>query len=336
MRKVIVAVVLLAACGVVFAAWRSHRASSANSQTAFELYGNIDIRQVQLAFRVNGKVQEVLLDEGDIVTPGMIVARLDKKPYQDSLMLALALRDVTAAALDKAVNGPRQGEIEEARASVAELAANLDMAELTFERYGTLASTNAIAKETYDQAVATRDAARGRLKAGTEALNLLLEGTRAEDLDAARAEVRAAEASVAAARTSLADTDLVAPSAGVIVSRVREPGAIVGTGETVAVVSLAEPVWARVYVPEPLLGFVNPGRKVQVRTDTDPNKLYQGVIGFVSPVAEFTPKSVETPELRTALVYRVRVVIAEPDTGLRQGMPVTVIIPRQQDPHHAR
>jgi HlyD family secretion protein len=112
-----------------------------------------------------------------------------------------------------------------------------------------------------------------------------------------------------------------------VLSRVREPGAIVAPGETAYTLSLDRPVWVRAYVQEPELGLIRPGQDVQVLTDTRPERPYHGQIGFISPVAEFTPKSVETPELRTDLVYRLRVVIEDADPGLRQGMPVTVRIP---------
>lgn len=322
MKKILV-VILLAAVGFAgFHYWKTKQASAAAGHIT--LYGNIDIRQVRLGFRVGGRLREVLLDEGEAVLPDMTVARLDDTPFQDDLDLALARRDVAAAAYEKAVNGPRKGEIAQAAASVEELRANLDMAELTFERYLNLMETNAISREVFDQVEAARDAARERLRAGAEALDLLVEGTRKEDVAAAGAELRAAEAGVAAAETSLSDTVLAAPAKGVVISRIHEPGAIIAAGETVLVVSLDQPVWARAYVPEPLLGLVNPGKRVDVFTDTRPDKPYAGTVGFVSPVAEFTPKSVETPELRTALVYRIRVTVDSPDGGMRQGMPVTI------------
>lgn len=322
MKKALFVILVLAIAAGVWWYWHKEKTTAENCRVT--LYGNIDIRQARLGFRVGGKLQEVLVDEGDVVAPASIIARLDDKPYRDDLSLAQARRDSAAATHEKAVNGPRPREIAQARANVEELKAALELAELTFERYMALYESKAIAKETFDQAEATRDAAQERLRASTEALELLVEGTRKEDIAAARAELSAAEATVAGSETSLSDTTLVAPAKGVVISRVSETGAILAAGETVLVVSLDEPVWARAYVAEPLLGLVHPGKKVDVFTDTMPEKPYVGTIGFVSPVAEFTPKSVETPELRTDLVYRIRVVIDQPDTGLRQGMPVTI------------
>ncbi len=130
-----------------------------------------------------------------------------------------------------------------------------------------------------------------------------------------------------AAETALADTAIAAPADGTILTRIREPGAIVGAGASVYTLALDRPVWVRAYVAEPDLGRVHPGQRALVYTDSRPDAPYPGQIGFVSPTAEFTPKSVQTTELRTDLVYRLRVVVGEPDDGLRQGMPVTVRIP---------
>lgn len=306
--------------------WYFQSRDAANDELM--LYGNIDIRQVQLGFRVSGRISESLYDEGDAVKPGTLLARLDAVPFNDSLRSALARRDSAKAVLEKAVNGPRPAEIERARATVSERAADLVIARQTFERYAVLVQTSAVSQANLDQATATRDAAQQRLKAARDDLSLMEEGTRYEEIDVARADLRAAEAAVAAAMTSLADTELYAPSNGVIVSRVREPGSIVSTGESVFVVSLDEPVWVRAYVSEPYLGRVHPGQEVAVFHDTRPETPYKGVVGFVSPVAEFTPKSVETPDLRTDLVYRLRIVIDRPDQELRQGMPVSVRVPQ--------
>ena len=148
----------------------------------------------------------------------------------------------------------------------------------------------------------------------------------------AEASLRAAEASVAAAMTDLADTEIIAPSDGQVLSRVREPGAMAAAGANVLVLSLNKPVWVRAYVPEPSLGKIHVGMAVQVYTDSRPGKPYSGTVGFISPVAEFTPKNVETEALRTDLVYRLRIVVDDPDQGIRQGMPVTVVAAKDAGP----
>jgi HlyD family secretion protein len=291
------------------------------------LYGNVDIRQVQLGFRVSGRIAAALVDEGDAVKAGDVIARLDAKPYEDLMQAAAAQVATQKATLDKLVAGPRPAEIAQARAAHAERVADRQNAELVLERSVRLRPSDSVSQAALDQARASRDMAVARVDSAREALRLLEEGTRAEDIAAARATLQAAEANLASAKTSVHDTELLAPADGVILSRVREPGAIVSPSDVVFVLSLKEPVWVRAYVAEPNLGRIHPGMAVEVVTDSAPGRPYQGKIGFISPVAEFTPKSVETPELRTDLVYRLRVVIEKADAGLRQGMPVTVRIP---------
>ena len=291
------------------------------------LYGNVDIRQVQLGFRVGGRIAEAMVDEGDVVTAGTTLARLDARPFQDAVRAAEAQAATQRATLDKLEAGPRAAEIAQARAAHAERLADLQNAEQAFGRARDLRANRTISQASLDQATAARDMAAARADSAREALRLLEEGTRAEDLAAARASLQGAEANLSSARTSLEDTELKAPADGVILSRVREPGAIVTPSDTVFVLSLSEPVWVRSYIAEPNLGRIHPGMAVEVTSDTAPDKPYRGTIGFISPVAEFTPKSVETPELRTDLVYRLRIIIDHADTALRQGMPVTVHVP---------
>ncbi|WP_119274963.1 secretion protein HlyD [Taklimakanibacter deserti] len=296
------------------------------------LYGNVDIRQVQLGFRVNGRVAEMNFDEGDSIKPGDLLARLDAKPYEDAVAAQSAQVANLRATLDKLVAGPRAAEIAQARAQLEERMADFENAKLAYDRAFKLRPGQTISEAALDNARANRDSAQARVASAQQALQLLEEGSRKEDIAAAKASLEGAEANLSAAQTSLADTELKAPAAGVILSRLREPGAIISTSDIIFVLSLDRPVWVRSYIPEPLLGRIHPGLEVNVTSDSAPDKPYRGKIGFISPVAEFTPKSVETPELRTDLVYRLRIIIDEPDQGLRQGMPVTVHVPEPKGP----
>lgn len=291
------------------------------------LYGNVDIRQVQLGFRVSGRVAAMKVEEGDTVHRGQVLATLDAGPYEDSVRAAEAQVAGLKATLDKLVAGPRPAEIDQARAVHDERTAELQLAQQAFDRARQLRPSDAISQADLDQAAANRAAATARLASARESLRLLEEGSRAEDIAVAQANLDAAEASLAGARTALADTELKTAADAIVLSRVREPGSIISPSDTVYVLSLASPVWVRTYIAEPMLGLIRPGMQVEVHSDSAPERPYAGRIGFISPVAEFTPKSVETPELRTDLVYRLRVIIDDADPGLRQGMPVTVRIP---------
>jgi len=291
---------------------------------ALTLYGNVDIRQVELGFRVTGRIAELHVQEGDPVKKGDLLAVLDDRPYMDALDVASADYAARGAELKKFETGSRPQEIAQARANVAEREATLKNAENLVERRQALVKTGAVSREAFDDAVRARDEARARLQSTRETLKLVTAGFREEDIAVATAQLTAAQARVDSAKTSLGDTQLHAPDSGVILSRVREPGAVVAAGATVYTLSLTDPVWVRTYISEPKLGHVVPGMKVRIFTDSAPAEPYTGQIGFISPVAEFTPKTVETADLRADLVYRVRIVVTNPDNGLRQGMPVTV------------
>jgi HlyD family secretion protein len=187
-----------------------------------------------------------------------------------------------------------------------------------------LLAVKAVSTQERDDAEARYHEAEARVKSGEEQLKLLEEGFRPEEITQAKADLQRAEAALASAQLRLDDTVLKSPAAGVVLTRAQEPGAVVSAGATILTVSLTSPVWVRAYVHEPDLGKLSPGTKVRVYTDSRPERPYDGQVGYISPRAEFTPKNVETAELRTSLVYRLRVVVENPDEGLRQGMPVTV------------
>jgi HlyD family secretion protein len=288
------------------------------------LQGNVDVRQVNLAFKVEGRIETLAVDEGDTVKPDQILATLDKRYFDDELRLARARRDNQKAALARLEHGSRPEEIAEARASLAERQAAMENARLALQRREALMKKGSVTREEYDNARTTYKEAEARTHTAEEAFRLAEIGPRQEDIEAARAQLRAEEASVSQAERKLGDSDLIAPGAGEILTRARERGAIVSPGETVFTLTLTSPVWVRTYVNETDLGRVQPDMPAYVRTDSASSKTYRGHVGFISPTAEFTPKSVETRELRTDLVYRLRIVVENPDGGLRQGMPVTV------------
>ena len=228
------------------------------------------------------------------------------------------------AKLAELESGYRKEEVAQARAAVDNAKATLENALRLFDRRKGLLQLKVATQQEFDDATASRDQAEAKLKSAAANLALLEAGYRKEEIDLARANVEQAEGTLAAAEISLADTELKAPTAGIVITRALEPGAVVQTGATVLTVSLTEPVWVRAYIPEPDLGKVHPGMKALVFTDSRPNTPYEGQVGFISPRSEFTPKSVETTELRTGLVYRLRVIFPSGDKSLRQGMPVTV------------
>lgn len=287
------------------------------------LYGNVDIREVELAFRQPGRMTTMDLDEGDAVAAGAVMAQLDATPYREKLAAAEGELRAAQAGLDKLRSGNRPQEIAQAQERVRQAQAASREAERNFTRQNTLLESGASSQRTVDAARAAHDQATADLTSAKAALSLAKDGFRSEDIAAGAARVATAEAALAQARTMLSDTKLLAPSNGTVISRVREPGSMVTSSTPVYTLSLRDPLYVRAYVSEPDLGQLAPGAAVRVHTDSSA-KIYHGQIGFISPRAEFTPKTVETTDLRTDLVYRLRVVINDADEGLRQGMPVTV------------
>ncbi len=323
---ILIAVVLALAVFLLsrrpLATWTGWLPGAARIEPSLTLYGNVDIRQVDLAFDATGRIVELKVEEGDAVAEGQVLARLDQDLYAHAVRLAEARRDAQRSVLDKLEAGSRPEEIEKARADVATLEAVRDNAEAVFRRRSELVTTGAVAQQAFEDARAALGEVTGRLRAARETLALVVAGPRREEIEQARAQLRADEASLELARNRFRHTTLVAPGPGVVTTRVHEVGAIVLPNSPIYTVALTDKVWVRTYAPETLLGMVQPGMPVEVSTDG--GRRYKGWVGYISPTAEFTPKTVETPELRTQLVYRLRVHIDDADAWLRQGMPVTV------------
>jgi membrane fusion protein YbhG len=291
------------------------------------LYGNVEIRQVDLAFNSEGTVTAMHKREGDPAATGEALAMLDDATYRSGVTLAEARRDAAKAQLDKLLNGTRPEEIAQARANLANARAMLANAQVSYNRQTGPAARNATTQQLVDDAKRALDSAQAQVALTQAQLDQAVNGPRVEDIAAARAQLRQSEAAFDLARTQLDRTVLKAPSDGIVMTRVIEPGTVVLPSSTVYSVAITGEVWIRAFVPEPLLARVAPGTEVRVFTDGRPAQPYRGRIGYVSPTAEFTPKTVETPELRTQLVYRVRVRITDPDSGIRQGQPVTIRLP---------
>lgn len=318
-------VLALIAAGLGAGAWYWYTHRPQEDHRLF-LQGNIDVRQVSLAFKVDGRIESLAVDEGDPVKAGQVLATLDKRYFYDDLRAVRAKRDTAAANLARLEHGSRPEEIAEARALTAEREATRNRAKADFARAKELIGTGGMSREDYDLRRAALQLAEAQLESAKAAQRLAEIGPRQEDIDAARAQLDEAQAAVTQSERRLADSDLIAPNAGTILTRAREKGAIVHAGEPVFTLTLTTPVWVRTYVNERDLGRVRPNMAAELRTDSAPDKVYSARVGFISPTAEFTPKTVETRELRTDLVYRLRVIVDNPDGGLRQGMPVTVVL----------
>ncbi|WP_116134571.1 secretion protein HlyD [Tropicimonas sp. IMCC34043] len=325
-KPVIVAIVVLALAAGAGVAWKNGLFAP-EPQSELTLYGNVDIRTVDLGFRVGGRIASMPVDEGAHVTPGEVLAQLDPVPLQQALDAANAEVAAATAAHDKALAGNRPQEVDMARALVTQHEASVKRAELSYTRASRLVASKTISQSDLDTAEADFNEAKAALASARQALSLSEAGSRAEDIAAAAADLAAALAKQDQAKTALDDATLTAVQEGTVLTRAHEPGAIVAAGATVFTIAIDRPVRVRAYVSEPDLGKVVPGATVRLTTDSS-DKTYHGTIGFVSPTAEFTPKSVQTPSLRTDLVFRLRINVLDADDALRQGQPVTVMLDR--------
>lgn len=328
-KRALLALVMIGlVCGVsagLYFYFSSHHRNQ-HAAAFLTLYGNIDLRQVQLAFDDNGRIKHMNVEAGDSVKRGQVLAVLDSRRYQAALQQANAKIAADQAALDRLLAGTRPQEIARLKALVQADEARVHIANLTYQRLQRLAAAQATSKQKLDEARSSLQEARARLKADRESLALAIAGPRKQDIAQARAELFAAEAAQTLARIGVEDSELRAPEAGVIRDRILEPGDMATPARPVFTLALINPVWARVYVDEPELGRVRPGLPATISSDSYPGKHFKGWVGYVSPTAEFTPKTVQAPNVRTQLVYQVRVYVCNPRHALRLGMPVTVVI----------
>ncbi|MFV0244751.1 MAG: HlyD family efflux transporter periplasmic adaptor subunit [Qingshengfaniella sp.] len=326
MKKIlpVVLVLVLAAGGWV---WWTQRTTP--GQDGLTLYGNIDVRQIALAFDGAGRILDLGVEEGDVVSAGQVIGRLDTRALEFQAKAQAATVEAQRQGLLELRKGARVEEVEQAKARVSSAKASATLADIQRDRVARLmaSGSSAASQVEMDRAEAEAGAANALVDQYDAALNLLLAGAREEELAATEARLRAGEAQLELLRFQIDQGVLHAPSDAVVRSRLREPGDMVTAQLPVYALALRQPKWVRVYVREANLGRIRPGMQAQVLSDSFPDQPIAGQIGYISSVAEFTPKVVQTEELRTSLVYEVHVTVADTGDQLRLGQPVTVRIP---------
>jgi len=326
--RAIALLVLLAAGAGGYLYWQAHH----REETKHELYlfGNVDVRQVELAFNSNERIAEVLVEEGDAIEKGQLISKLELERFEFAVDRAQAMLDSQRQVVARLEAGSRPEEIRKAQADVEAAKANSRDLEQTLQRIIQLVPDKAATQQDLDNAQAATQSAKARTEALQASLDLAIAGPRKEDIAQAKAVLKRYEAELALAKHDLSDAHLYSPSTGIVQERILEVGDMASPQKTVYTIALTDPIWVRAYVTEPDLGKLFEGMKAAVLTDSFPDKQYEGWVGFISPTAEFTPKPVETTELRTKLVYQVRVFVNNPQNELRLGMPATVKIQLQQ------
>ena len=332
MRRTLLIVVLLTVLGAAAGlTWWVTRPEGGTRDLV--LYGNVDLRQVELPFNNSGRIAAVLVQEGDRVQRGQVLSRLDTSRLEPQVAQAEAQASAQRQVVERLHHGSRPEEIAQARANVQSAKADAANARRQYERLKTLfegSAGRAVSQEDRDNAKAALDVAEAKLAVNQKALDLAIAGPRKEEVAEAEARLRADEAQLALLRQQLADAQLVAPVDAVVRTRLLEPGEMASPQKPVFSLAIVDPKWVRAYVSEPDLGKVRPGMAASVAVDSSPGQRFDGWVGFISPVAEFTPKAVQTEELRTSLVYEVRVFVKDPSDELRLGMPATIYLSRDR------
>jgi HlyD family secretion protein len=366
--------ILLAGCGL----WNK------NSGNNITLSGNMELTQINVAFKTPGRLIDLPMEEGVEVRQGTVIARLDvdqlqKQRAREQASLAVAESqmvqhktsiqyqkasleadiEIRQAALRQAearlqqlLAGSREQEIRQAKAQTEEARTQHALAKEDWERAQILYKNDDISTSQRDQHKTRFDATGAALQQSEERLSLVLEGPRKEDIEAARAQVEQARASVrfseaarlelrrreeelatrkaqidqaraqlAMVESQIADGVVSSPINGVVLVKSAEVGEILAAGTTVATLGELDKPWLRGYIREQDLGRIKLGTKVKITTDSYPGKAYWGRISFIASEAEFTPKQIQTPEERVKLVYRIKIEVDNPQHELKLNMP---------------
>ena len=308
--------------------YHAHESAMRHERAAhLRLSGNVDIREVTLAFRPSERISEILVDEGDSVEEGQLLARLDAAELALNLQKAKAQTKAQEAVLEKLKNGTRSEEILQAQENVRAAAAASANARGIYARMLEIYETSeGISLQELDNARAAAESAEAKTRAAEAALEEARTGARGEDIQQAEATLAALRAEEERLAHLLTQYELRAPSAGVIRSRLLEVGDMASPAMPVFKLSLIERKQVRVYVSEADLSRIHEGQKALITTTSEADKPLTGTVGFIASTAEFTPKTVETEDLRTSLVYEVRISVDDPDNRLRLGMPVNARI----------
>jgi HlyD family secretion protein len=337
-KRLRILLVVIVVAGAATAWWLTHRTTA--DPHRLNLSGTIEVTQVDLAFKIPGRLLERIVDEGDRVAAGQVVARLDDVDQKLQVARAEAQAASAKAFLAKLESGSRSEEISRARAQLQQARASdmaagsrLKLAQDELARSKNLRSQEVISQQKYDElqtvyetALNSQREATARVRSAKANLDLVLAGPRKEEIEQARAQAAVAEQALALARQQLADTILKSPTAGVVLSKAAEPGAYLNPGTPVITVGQLDQVWLRGYINETDLGRIRLHQPARITTDSYADKEYPGKVSFISDQAEFTPKAVQTFEERVKLMYRVKISLENPRQELKAGMPADAVI----------
>lgn len=323
-KKLLFPLILIAVAAAIVG-WRLTR-GPALPPGVIKVSGTIEVTDVEASFKIPGRILERLVDEGDTVKAGQVLARLDDTDQAHEVAARLAEMETAQAALAELKAGSRREEIAQAEAALERARSDEERVRIDFHRQEALYRKEVVPARELDNARSRYEGGKATVREAAERLALVRKGPRQETIDQARARLRDMEAALALAKARLGYTTLAAPAAGIVLSKNAEPGELVAAGAPVVTIGDINSAWLRAYISETDLGRVKVGQRARVTSDTWPGKAYDGRITFISPQAEFTPKNVQTEKERVKLVYRIKIDIPNPQGELKPGMPADAAI----------
>ena len=320
-KRLIPIVILLAAAiaaGVYFYPRLTKKPAPSNQLT---LSGNIEAHESLLSFKVQGRIVELPVEEGQQVVQRALIARLEDADYKQKVKIDEAGVAVRESNLALTLAGTREQEVKASHQAVLDAQADLAQKNADNDRAQQLYGKDEISAQDRDLAATALKRSAASFAAAQQRYNEAVEGSRKEDIAIARANLAQASANVGLSRINESYTTLRAPAAGVITVRQAELGEMAQPGSPVVTLADLDHIWLRAYIAETDLGKIHWGQQATITTDTYPGKQYHGRISFISSDAEFTPKSVQTYAERVTLVYRIKIDIDNPNHELKSGMP---------------
>lgn len=321
MKRLIPIVVVLAAAVAAAIYFYPRWAKKAAPSDELTISGNIEAHESLVSFKVQGRIVELPVEEGQQVAEGALLARLEDADFRQHVAMDAANVKVRESNLALLLAGTREQEVKASQQSMIDAQADLAEKKLDNDRARELFAKDEISAQDRDLAATALQRSQAMFEAARQRYNEAVEGARKEDIAIARANLAQANADLGLSRIDESYTVLRAPAEGVITVRQAELGEVVGPGAPVVTLADLDHIWLRAYIAETDLGRIRWGQDAAITTDTYPGKQYRGRISFISPDAEFTPKSVQTYKERVTLVYRIKIDIDNPNHELKPGMP---------------
>jgi HlyD family secretion protein len=322
-RKRIAPLAIVAVMAAIVLAVTLRRDGDANEEMAAS--GTVEATSADLGFQAPGRIEAIMVREGDAVAAAQEITWLDRAELEARLAAAKAQLTAARAQLRELERGFRPEERAQARAAFQAAGQRVEDARRDLERTRNLEQGGAVSREALDKANTAFSLAESQLDQAREQLALVESGPRVERIEAQRAMVLQAEAAVRQVDATIANATVRSPFPGIVTVRHREPGETVGAGQPVVTIMNTEDRWVRIYVPEDRIGRVSIGQSASITADSYPDKQYEGRVTFIAPEAEFTPRNVQTDEERVKLVYAVKVSITgDASYELKVGVPADV------------